>query len=76
MTKFVCVKSIAYSEFSPKVGDVIEGELIQVHGGRGFRHRVLISKDSDRKMPDGKPYFSLGETVPLEGSVWTWKEVK
>lgn len=76
MTKFVCVKSTAYSEFSPKVGDVIEGELIQIQGGRGFRHRILISKDSDRKMPDGKSYFSLGESVPLNGSVWSWKEVK
>lgn len=76
MTKFVCVKSASFSEHSPKVGDVIEGELIQIQGGRGIRHRVLIYKDSGRKMPDGKSYFSLGESVPLNGSVWTWKEVK
>ena len=77
MTKFKCVKSTSSSEpNSPKVGDVIEGELFHVKRDCKFESRISVSKDSDRKDANGNPYFDVGEDIPLEGGIWTWEEVK
>ena len=76
MTKFKCVKSTSYGADSPKVGDVIEGEIVQIQREYGIDPRILISKGSACKDGNGDPYFNAGETVPVEGAVWSWEEVK
>ena len=76
MTKFVCIKSSSSSEHAPKVGDVIEGELIHKQREHGINPRIIVSNVGDRMAANGRPYWSIGESVPLNGSVWTWKEVK
>lgn len=76
MTKFKCVKSTSSSEHSPKVGDVIEGRIMHVKRGNKIEPRIDISKDSDRKGANGNPYFDKGESVPLEGGIWSWEEIK
>ena len=76
MTKFVCVKSTSSSEHSPKVGDVIEGELVTVKRDCEIETRINITEDSDRKTSYGNPYWDAGESVPLEGGVWSWEEIK
>lgn len=76
MTKFKCVKSTSYGENSPKVGDVIEGRIMHVKRGYKIEPRISISKDSDRKDANGIPYFREEESVPLEGEIWSWEEVK
>ncbi|QHR68757.1 hypothetical protein HWD01_gp15 [Escherichia phage flopper] len=68
MTKFKCVKSTSSSEHTPKVGDVIEGELVGT--------RIVISNVGNRMAVNGRPYWNIGEKVPLKGSVWTWEEIK
>lgn len=68
MTKFKCVKSTSSSEHSPKVGDVIEGELVG--------NLIIISGIGDRTYANGRPYWRIGEKVPLKGSIWTWEEIK
>lgn len=72
MTKFKCVKSTSSGEHSPKVGDVIEGELKQVQRNV----RILISKVGNRKDDNGASYWDVGESIPLKGAVWSWEEVK
>ena len=72
MSKFKCVKSTSSGEHSPKVGDVIEGELKQVQRNV----RIQISKVGDRKDANGMPYWDVGESIPLEGALWSWEEVK
>ena len=59
MTKFKCVKSTSSSEHSPKVGDVIEGELVG--------NLITISDVGDRMDANGRPYWRIGEKVPIEG---------
>lgn len=76
MTKFKCVKSTSYGEHSPKVGDVIEGELIRIQRKHGIDTRIIISKVGDRKDANGVTYWDVGESIPLKGSVWSWEEVK
>ena len=76
MAKFKCVKSTSYGEHSPKVGDVIEGELTQVQLNYGTVTRIIISKVGDRKDANGIPYWDVGESIPPKGAVWTWEEVK
>ena len=76
MAKFKCVKSTSSSEYSPKVGDVIEGELVTVKRDCKFETRISITKDSGRKDANGNPYWDEGESVPLEGGIWSWEEVK
>lgn len=76
MTKFKCVKSTSSSEYSPKVGDIIEGELVTIKDEDGVQTRVNITEDSDRRTSYGAPYWSAGESVPLEGSVWSWEEIE
>ena len=68
MAKFKCVKSTSSSEHTPKVGDVIEGELV--------RTRIVISNVGNRMAVNGRPYWNIGEKVPLKGSIWIWEEVK
>lgn len=68
MTKFKCVKSTSSSEYSTKVGDVIEGELAGT--------RIIISNVGNRMAVNGKPYWNIGEKVPLKGSVWIWEEIE
>lgn len=68
MTKFKCVKSTSSSKHSPKVGDVIEGKLV----GK----LIIISDVGDRMCANGRPYWRIGEKVPLKGGVWSWEEVK
>ena len=76
MTKFKCVESSSSSKHSPQVGDVIEGELVTVEDEDGMQTRINITEDSDRKTLYGDSYWSAGESVPLEGSVWSWEEIK
>lgn len=76
MTKFKCVESSSSSEYSSQVGDIIEGELVTVKDEDGVQTRINITEDSDRKTSYGDSYWSAGESVPLEGSVWSWEEVK
>lgn len=76
MTKFVCIKSTSSSEHTTKVGDVIEGELAQIPRKHGIDPRIIVSNVGDRMAANGRPYWSIGESVPLNGSIWTWKEVK
>ena len=76
MTKFKCVKSTSSSEYSPKVGDVIDGRIMHVERRGKIEPRILLSKDSDRKDANGNPYFDKGESVPLEGGIWSWEEIK
>lgn len=76
MTKFKCVKSTSSSEHSPKVGDVIEGRIMHVKRGNKIEPRISISKDSGRKDANGDSYFDKGESVPLEGGIWSWKEIE
>ena len=76
MTKFKCVKSTSYGPNSTEVGDVIEGELVTVKDEDGIQTQINITEDSDRKTSYGDPYWAAGESVPLEGSIWTWEEVK
>lgn len=68
MTKFKCVKSATSSEHTPKVGDVIEGELVNT--------RIIISDVGNRMAVNGRPYWNIDESVPLKGSIWAWEEVK
>ena len=74
MTKFKCVKSTSYGPNSTKVGDVIEGELVTVKRDCQIETRISITKDSDRKDDNGNPYWGKGESVPLEGGIWSWVE--
>ena len=76
MTKFVCIKSTSSSEHTPKVGDVIEGEVEQIPRKHRIDPRIIVSNVGDRMAANGRPYWSIGERVPLNGSIWTWKEVK
>lgn len=76
MTKFKCVKSTSSSEHTPKVGDVIEGELIHIQRRHGTDTRIVISNVGNRMAANGRPYWNIGEKVPLKGSIWSWEEVK
>ena len=76
MAKFKCVKSTSSSEYAPKIGDVIEGELVTVKDEDGIQTRINITEDSDRKTSYGHPYWAAGENIPLEGSVWSWEEIE
>lgn len=76
MTKFKCVKSTSSSEHSPKVGDVIEGELVHIQRKHGIDTWIVISCVGNRTATSGRPYWHIGEKVPLKGSVWSWEEVK
>lgn len=76
MTKFKCVKSTSSSEYTPKVGDVIEGELMHIQRKHGIDTRIVISDVGNRMAANGRPYWNIGEKVPLKGSVWSWEEVK
>ncbi len=76
MAKFKCVESSSSSEYSPKVGDIIEGELVTIKDEDGVQTRINITEDSDRRTYYGTPYWPAGESVPLEGSVWSWEEIE
>lgn len=61
MTKFRCIKG----SVAVPVGTIIVGELEE-----GKITITETSKLLDRK---GKPYFYVGEQLPLTGYVWQWE---
>ena len=67
MTKFICTGS--YTD-SVSIGQIVYG-LSSEDG------EFIITKDTnDCLSNDGEPKFKVGETVPLNGLLWRWREVK
>lgn len=67
MPKFVCIKT---ESDSVPLGTVIEGSIC-MYGGKV---RILVSEDSEVKLPNGSSFFRKGVNVPLKGDLWEWQE--
>lgn len=80
MTKFVCVRSSSCHKESTRVGDILEGDIINLdRWQRTGQHPdlgILVTKDSDNKDANGNPYWGVGDKVPMDGGIWGWEEVQ
>lgn len=67
MSKFICVKT---GTNGVPLGTVVEGSICMY----GSKVRILVSEDSEVKLPNGSSFFRKGVHVPLKGNLWEWQE--
>ena len=66
MSKFICTLSRSNSVY---VGQVI-------HGIARGDNEFIVTRNADERLFNGAPKFKAGETLPLNGALWCWREVK
>ncbi|WWE97004.1 hypothetical protein [Escherichia phage FXie-2024a] len=75
--KFVCIKAPIGSK-SVQVGDELEGDLIDLEVNGELQPYITITNSGNRMRSNGRgrPYWNIGENVPVVGFLFVWEEVK
>lgn len=74
-SKFVCVRAPHNSQMV-QIGDTIEGQLFDIPRNGELHKYIRVLGSGNRLNLRGAPFWSIGERVPLKGSIWSWEEVK